>query len=70
MFDVFVTCKPEELLYNTEGVFPTLKTKEEAEKLLRILLKRVCELSESQEKELHKDGRKIRKKFNMKPIKG
>ena len=29
----------------------------------------VYELTDSQEKELHKLGRKIRKKFNMKPVK-
>lgn len=56
------------LLQYTEQVAISLKTKEEAEQLLRILLKRVPKL-EQQEKELHKVGRKIRKRLFMKPIK-
>lgn len=68
MFEIISTCKPEELLHCTEQLFPSLKSAEDAEKLIRILWKRVPELTVPQEKELHKLGRKIRKKFNMKPI--
>lgn len=68
MFEIISTCKPEELMYNTEQLFPSLGNAEDAEKLIRILWKRVPELTVPQEKELHKLGRKIRKKFNMKPI--
>lgn len=69
MFEIVLTCKVEELLYNTEQLFKTLKDENEAEQLIRVLWKRIPELTNEQEKELHKLGRKIRKKFNMKPIK-
>jgi len=39
-----------------------------AKKLIRILWKRVPALMVQQEKELHKLDKKMRKKFNMKPI--
>lgn len=52
----------------TEQFYPLLENEEDAEKLIRILLNRVSELTIQQEKELYKLGRKIRKKFNMKPI--
>ena len=57
----------DELYKNTERIFASIKT--EAEIVIRILWGRVSELTEEQEKELHKLGRKIRKKFNMKPVK-
>lgn len=69
MYDILLTCKLEELLNNTEKLSLTLKSSEDAEQLIRILFKRVPELTIEQEKELHKLGRKIRKKFNMKPVK-
>lgn len=68
MFEILSVCKPEELLEYTEQFYPLLENEEEAEKFIRILWKRVPELTTQQEKELHKLGRKIRKKFNMKPI--
>lgn len=69
MFEILLICRAEELLYNTEQLFESLKDANEAEQLIRTLWKRVPELTDKQEKELHKLGRKIRKKFNMKPIK-
>ena len=69
MFNILLTCKVEELYKNTEQLLDSIKTEEQAEMVIRMLWKRVSELAEEQEKELHKLGRKIRKKFNMKPIK-
>ena len=68
-WNVLLTCKPEELLKETEQLFDLIKTEAEAETVIRMLWVRVPELTEQQEKELHKLGRKIRKKFNMKPVK-
>ena len=68
MFDILSTCKPEELFKNTEELSAKLETPEDAEALIRILWKRVPELTVEQEKELHRLGRKIRKRFHMKPI--
>lgn len=69
MFDVLLTCKPEELLHYFEQEFDSIKTEAEAETVIRLLWSRVPELTEQQEKELHKLGRKLRKKYNMKPVK-
>lgn len=69
MFQILLNCKNEEILYNAEQLFLFIKSKEEAEQFIRVLWKRVPELTEQQEKEIHKIGRKIRKKFKMKPIK-
>lgn len=69
MYDVFLTCKPEELLYYFEQEFDSIRTEAEAEMVIRLLWNRVPELTEQQEKELHKLGRKLRKKYNMKPVK-
>lgn len=69
MFEILLTCTTEELLYNTEELLDSLKDENEAEQLIRILWKRVPELTDEQEKELHKLGRKIRKIFNMKLVK-
>lgn len=68
MFEKKLTCRPEELLLNTEILFAQTETAENAEILIRMLWKRVPELTVEQEKKLHKLGRKIRKKFNIKPI--
>ena len=68
MFEILAICRAEELLKHTEQFFEVLKNEEEAENLIRTLWKRVPELTDQQEKELHKLGRKIRKKFNMKPV--
>lgn len=69
MFNILLTCKAEDLYKNTEQLLDSIKTEEQAEMVIRMLWKRVSELTEEQEKELHKLGRKIRKKFNMKPVK-
>ena len=68
MYDILTVCKPEELQRYSEELSVNLETAEDAEKFIRILWKRVPELTEQQEKELHKLGRKIRKRFHMKPI--
>lgn len=68
MYEILLTCKTKELSYKTEQFFESLKDENEAEQLIRTLWKRVPELTVEQEKELHQLGRKIRKKFNMKPI--
>lgn len=68
MFDILLTCNPEDILFHTEKISQMLKNEKEAEQLICVLWKRVPELTNEQEKELHKLGRKIRKKFNMKPV--
>ena len=68
MFEILSVCKPEELLQYTEQFYSMIGSEEDAEKLIRTLWNRVPELTIQQEKELHKLGRKIRKKFNMKPV--
>ena len=67
MFDELTTCKPEELQKHAEKIAQTLNA-DNAETFIRILWKRVPELSDEQEKRLHQLGRKVRKRFNMKPI--
>ena len=69
MFDILLTCKPEELLQYTKMLSAQVETAEDAEKLIRVLWRRVPELTEQQEKELHQVGRALRKKFHMKPVK-
>lgn len=68
MFDMLLTCNIEDLLSYTEQLSESLKDSEEASKLIRVLWKRVPELTIEQEKQLHKLGRKIRKRFHMKPV--
>lgn len=68
MFEKISTCTLEELLRTTEILSNQIENTEDAEILIRMLWKRVPELTVEQEKELHKLGRKIRKKFNMQPI--
>lgn len=68
MFEILSVCKPEELLQYAEQFYSLIRSEEDAEKLIRTLWNRVLELTIQQEKELHKLGRKIRKKFNMKPV--
>ncbi len=68
MFEILSSCKPEELQQHAEALAVQIETAAEAEKLIRILWKRVPELTAQQEKALHKLGRRIRKRFHMKPI--
>lgn len=68
MFEILLTCSLEELLGYTETLSAQIETAEEAEKLIRMLWKRVPELTVQQEKDLHKLARKIRKRFHLKPI--
>ena len=67
MFDELTTCKPEELQEHAEKIAQTLNA-DNAETFIRILWKRVPELTDEQEKRLYQLGRKVRKQFNMKPI--
>ena len=67
MFDELTTCKPEELQEYAERIAETLNA-DDAETFIRILWNRVSELTDEQEKRLHQLGRKVRKRFNMKPI--
>ena len=68
MFDAILTCKVEELQENAERISVFLEP-DDVEVFIRTLWTRVPELTVAQEKELHKLGRKILKRFNMKPIK-
>lgn len=67
MFDELTTCKPEELQEYAERIAKMLNA-DNAETFIRILWNRVPELTDEQEKRLHQLGRKVRKQFNMKPI--
>lgn len=67
MFDELTTCKPEELQEYAERIAKMLND-DNAETFIRTLWKRVPELTNEQEKRLHQLGRKVRKRFNMKPI--
>lgn len=69
MFDELKTCKPEELQEYAERIAKMLSA-DNAEIFIRILWNRVPELTSEQEKRLHQLGRKVRKRFNMKPIRG
>lgn len=67
MFDELKTCKPEELQEYAERIAKMLNA-DNAETFIRILWNRVPELTSKQEERLHQLGRKVRKRFNMKPI--
>lgn len=67
MFDELTTCKPEELQECAERIAKMLND-DNAETFIRTLWNRVPELTNEQEKRLHQLGRKVRKRFNMKPI--
>lgn len=67
MFDELIACRPEELQEHAERIAKTLNV-DNAEAFIRILWKRVPELTDEQERKLHQLGRKVRKQFNMKPI--
>lgn len=68
MFEILLDCKPEELQQNAERISVSLEQKN-VEEFIRTLKKRVPELTVAQEKQLHKLGRQILKRFNMKPLK-
>lgn len=69
MFDELKTCKPEELQEYAERIAMMLNA-DNAETFIRILWNRVPELTSAQEKILHQLGRKVRKRFHMKPVRG
>ena len=69
MFDVIFTCKIEDLYHYVEQITEGLTSEREAEEFIRALFKSIPELTESQEKKLHRLGRKVRKRFGMKPVK-
>jgi hypothetical protein len=68
MFDILLTCKPDELQKHAELIASTVE-KDDVETFIRTLWKRVPELTVEQEKELHKLGRRVLKKFGMHRIK-
>lgn len=67
LFDILLNCRVEELQKEAEQIVNSIE-KNEVETFIRILWKRVPELTVEQEKQLHKLGRKVLKKFGMKPI--
>jgi len=67
MFDILLTCKVNELKQKAEQISASLKP-DEVEPFIRALWTRVPELTVVQEKELHKLGRKILKRFSMNPF--
>lgn len=68
MFDILLTCSVDELYGYAKEIAESIDSEKMAEDFIRTLFKRVPELTDLQEKELHKIGRKVRKKFGMKPI--
>lgn len=68
MFEILRDCKTDDLYKNAEKLASELVSEEEARKWIIALFQRVPELTEVQERELHKLGRKVRKKFGMKPV--
>ena len=67
MFEILLSCKPEELQYHAERIAQELR-QEDVEPFIRTLWKRVPELSVEQEKKLHQLGRKTLKRFHMSRI--
>jgi len=68
MFEVLLTCTTEELYHNAEILAENLTSEEMAREYIIRLFQRAPELTEEQEKKLHQLGRKVRKKFGMKPV--
>ncbi len=66
--NIVTSCKTDELLEVTISFLDAVENVEDAEKFIRVLWTRVPELTNEQEKEIHKVGRKIRKKLNMPPV--
>jgi len=69
MYEELVTYPPEELYQISEPAAEKLADAEEAREFILTVFKRVPELTEEQEKRLHKLGRSVRKRFGMKPVK-
>lgn len=67
-FDELLTCKIDNLQEVAEKISLTIE-KEDVETFIRTIWERVPELTEEQEKKIHKFGRTVLKKFNMKRIK-
>lgn len=68
MFEVLLTCTTEELYHNAEIFAENLTSEEMAREYIIRLFQRAPELTEEQEKKLHQLGRRVRKKFGMKPV--
>ncbi|MBD3109121.1 hypothetical protein IEO70_12260 [Bacillus sp. AGMB 02131] len=66
MFKEMMTCTTEDLYEIAEKLATTLTSEEMAREW--IITQRAHELSDEQEKKLHQLGRKVRKKFGMKPV--
>lgn len=67
--ELITFCKTDELLGITESFLNAVESVEEAEKFIKALWARAPELTDEQEKEIHKVGRKVRKKLSMPPVK-
>ena len=68
MFAILRDCKTEDLYKNAEELAGELDSEEMAKGRIIALFLRAPELTEAQEKELHKLGRKVRKRLSMKPV--
>jgi len=68
MYEEMMTCRINDLYEIAERLAETLTSEEMAKEWIITLFKRALELTEEQEKKLHQLGRKVRKKFGMKPI--
>ena len=67
MYEEMMTCRINDLSEIAERL-AELTSEEMAREWIITLFKRAPELTEDQEKKLHQLGRKVRKKFGMKPI--
>lgn len=68
MFDELLSCSTDELYSNAVRLAEQLITEEMAREWIITLFQSTPELNAEQEKKLHQLGRKVRKKFEMKPV--
>ena len=68
MYEEMTICRTNDLYEIAERLAETITSEEMAREWIITLFKRAPELTEEQEKKLHQLGRKVRKKFGMKPI--
>lgn len=68
MFDILETCSADELYRNAKILANELTSEDMAREWIIALFRRTSELTVEQEKKLHQLGRKVRKKFRMKPV--
>lgn len=68
MYEEMMIRRINDLYEIAERLAETITSEEMAREWIITLFKRAPELTEEQEKKLHQLGRKVRKKFGMKPI--